>query len=175
MHEVAPELLGVTLLVDGVGGPIVEAEAYDSEDPAAHGFRGRTPRNASMFGPPGHAYVYRSYGIHWCLNLVCEDEGSAAAVLIRALEPTHGLDLMRERRSLEIRGCSAPVRAASVRRSRSRASTTACRSTASFRARREQRARRGRRRPAHRHHRRGRPSWRYAVAGSRFLSRPLRS
>ena len=101
VHEVAPELIGVTLLVNGVGGPIVEAEAYESAvDPSAHGFRGRTPRNASMFGPPGRAYVYRSYGIHWCLNLVCEDEGSAAAVLIRGLEPVHGIELMEKRRGL---------------------------------------------------------------------------
>jgi DNA-3-methyladenine glycosylase len=101
VHEVAPELVGATLLVDGVGGPIVEVEAYDREDPASHGYRGETRRNRSMFGPPGHAYVYRSYGIHWCLNLVCEEEGSAAAVLIRALEPLHGLDRMRARRGLD--------------------------------------------------------------------------
>jgi DNA-3-methyladenine glycosylase len=98
VHEVAPELIGATLLVDGVGGPIVEVEAYDGEDPASHGYRGRTARNASMFGPPGHAYVYRSYGIHWCLNLVCEDEGAPAAVLVRALEPVHGVVRMQERR-----------------------------------------------------------------------------
>jgi DNA-3-methyladenine glycosylase len=101
VHELAPELIGATLLVDGVGGSIVEVEAYDHEDPAAHGFRGRTERNASMFGPPGHAYVYRSYGIHWCLNFVCEDIGVANAVLIRALEPTEGLDVMRARRGME--------------------------------------------------------------------------
>jgi DNA-3-methyladenine glycosylase len=102
VHEVAPELIGAQLLVDGVGGTIVEVEAYDHEDPAAHGYGNRrTDRNASMFLPGGHAYVYRSYGIHWCLNLVCGDEGEASAVLIRALEPTHGLDTMRERRGLE--------------------------------------------------------------------------
>ena len=101
VHEVAPDLIGATLLVDGIGGPIVEVEAYDHEDPAAHGFRGRTERNASMFGPPGYAYVYRSYGVHWCLNFVCEEEGSASAVLIRALEPVHGRDAMRQRRGLE--------------------------------------------------------------------------
>ncbi|HMJ00234.1 MAG TPA: DNA-3-methyladenine glycosylase [Gaiellaceae bacterium] len=95
VHEVAPELVGATLLVGGVGGRIVEVEAYDREDPAAHSYRGQTARNASMFGPPGHAYVYRSYGVHWCLNLVCED---ASAALVRALEPTHGLDTMAARR-----------------------------------------------------------------------------
>jgi DNA-3-methyladenine glycosylase len=101
VHEVAPELIGATFLCDGVGGTIVEVEAYDHEDPAAHGYRGRTARNASMFGPPGNLYVYRSYGIHWCANVVCEDEGVASAVLIRALEPTHGLERMRARRGVD--------------------------------------------------------------------------
>ncbi len=114
VHEVAPDLIGATLLVDGVGGIITEVEAYHHTEPAAHSFNGPTPRNRVMFGPPGFLYVYRSYGIHWCMNFVCEKEGSASAVLIRALEPTHGLDRMYKRRSKYIKNlndrllCSGP-------------------------------------------------------------------
>jgi DNA-3-methyladenine glycosylase len=112
VHAVAPQLIGATLLFDGVGGVIVEVEAYHHTDPAAHSYRGRTERNAVMFGPPGYAYVYRSYGIHWCLNFVCEREGSASAVLIRAIEPIYGIATMRRRRKLSEQRllCSGPGR-----------------------------------------------------------------
>jgi DNA-3-methyladenine glycosylase len=110
VHEVAPDLVGAMLLFNGVGGEIVELEAYHHTDPAAHSYGGRTQRNAVMFGPPGFAYVYRSYGIHWCLNFVCEEEGSASAVLIRALRPLTGMATMRRRRRLadERLLCSGP-------------------------------------------------------------------
>jgi DNA-3-methyladenine glycosylase len=112
VHEVAPELIGARLSFNGIGGLIVEVEAYHHTDPAAHSYGGETARNGVMFGPAGYAYVYRSYGIHWCVNFVCEGTGSASAVLIRALEPTEGLAKMqRRRRSEDVRLlCSGPGR-----------------------------------------------------------------
>jgi DNA-3-methyladenine glycosylase len=175
VHDVAPELIGATLLFDGVGGVIVEVEAYDHEDPAAHGYRGRTVRNASMFGAAGHAYVYRSYGIHWCLNFVCEEVGVASAVLIRALEPTAGLEVMRARRGVadDRLLCAGPGRLCQALaitgeqdglplvarpfelRARERAPEIA------------RGARVGITKAAD-------EPWRYGLAGSRFLSRPFR-
>jgi DNA-3-methyladenine glycosylase len=175
VHEVAPELIGATLLVDGTGGRIVEVEAYDQEDPASHAYSGRTQRNASMFGPPGHAYVYRSYGIHWCLNLVCEGEGVANAVLVRALEPTHGLDAMRARRGLEDPRllCSGPGRLCqALGVTREHDGLPLDRPPFELRTREEHvemvaGPRIGITRATT-------LPWRYAEAGSRFLSRPLR-
>jgi DNA-3-methyladenine glycosylase len=100
VHEVAPALIGATLTVGGCSGRIVEVEAYHQSDPAAHSYNGVTPRNFVMFGSPGRLYVYRSYGIHWCMNVICEPAGQASAVLIRAIEPLAGLDAMRRRRGL---------------------------------------------------------------------------
>jgi DNA-3-methyladenine glycosylase len=175
VHEVAPDLIGVTLLVDGIGGPIVEVEAYHHADPAAHGYRGRTERNASMFGPPGHAYVYRSYGIHWCLNLVCEQEESASAVLLRALEPTHGVEAMQARRGVgDVRLlCSGPGRLCqALAVTREHDGLALDRDPFELHAReREPEIVRGPRvgitKAAER-------PWRYALAGSRFVSRPVR-
>jgi DNA-3-methyladenine glycosylase len=98
VHAVARDLIGCTLLYEGCGGVIVETESYEADDPACHAYVGLTERTRVLFGPPGYAYVYLSYGIHSLLNAVAEPEGEAAAVLIRALEPTHGLEAMRERR-----------------------------------------------------------------------------
>src|SRR5690242_7256161 len=175
VHEVAPELIGATLLFDGVGGMIVEVEAYHHTDPAAHSYRGPTPRNAVMFGPPGVAYVYRSYGIHWCLNFVCEAEGSASAVLIRAIEPVAGLASMRRRRGLgdERALCSGPGKL-----------TEALGVTIRHNGLRRDRA------PFELRERAEKPAivtgprigitkaverpWRYGLEGSRFLSKPFR-
>jgi DNA-3-methyladenine glycosylase len=174
VHAVAPELIGAELYVDGVGGRIVEVEAYDRDDPAAHGYRGRTERNAAMFGPPGHAYVYRSYGVHWCLNLVCEEEGVPSAVLVRALEPLAGVELMRERRGVDDLRllCSGPGRLCqAIGVTREHDGLPLGRPPfAVYRRRLAPELQTGPRvgitKAAER-------PWRYGLAGSRFLSRPF--
>jgi DNA-3-methyladenine glycosylase len=170
---VAPDLIGAELLVDGIGGVIVEVEAYDHEDPAAHGFGNkRTARNASMFRAGGHAYVYRSYGVHWCLNIVCSDVGVAGAVLIRALEPTRGLDVMAQRRGVTDPRllCSGPGRLCqALAVTREHDGLRLDRAPFSLRARRAPveivtGPRIGITKAADR-------PWRYGLAGSRFVSR----
>ncbi|MEA2935006.1 MAG: DNA-3-methyladenine glycosylase [Variibacter sp.] len=175
VHAVAPELIGATLLVDGCGGRIIEVEAYHHSDPAAHSYGGKTERNAVMFGAPGHAYVYRSYGIHWCLNFVCEEEGSASAVLIRALEPTHGLAEMAERRGVaDPRAlCSGPGKLAeALGITREHNGLALDRSPFKLYARRDPvemavGLRIGISKAVEQ-------PWRYGLKGSRFLSRPFR-
>lgn len=175
VHEVAPDLIGATFLVDGVGGLIVEVEAYHHTDPAAHSFNGKTARNAVMFGLPGFAYVYRSYGIHWCVNFVCEEKGSASAVLIRALQPTHAIAVMKERRGVDDERllCAGPGRlceALAITRAHDglpldrppfelRARADVCAVAAGPRI--------GITKAAD-------LPWRYGLKGSRFLSKPLR-
>ena len=176
VHEVAPDLIGATLLVDGVGGIIVEVEAYHHTDPAAHSFSGPTPRNRVMFGPPGFAYVYRSYGIHWCVNFVCEKEGSASAVLIRALQPTHGIprDAAPARTARRASAVFGTGQADAKRSAITDAHNGAARST-----RRRSRCMRASARPEIVAGLRigitkaVELPWRYGLKGSRFLSKPF--
>jgi len=175
VHEVAPDLIGCALLFDGVGGVIVETESYDRDDPACHAYGGRTPRNDVLFGPPGRAYVYFSYGIHNLLNAVAEPDGCAAAVLIRALEPVWGIDRMRARRGREeVRElCSGPgklTEALGIGLGENRAPLD--RPPFELRGRTDPAVevatgtRIGITRAAER-------PWRFCAAGSRFLSKPL--
>ncbi|HZV93907.1 MAG TPA: DNA-3-methyladenine glycosylase [Caldimonas sp.] len=175
--EVARALIGASVFVEGVGGRIVETEAYDESDPASHTFAGRTARNAVMFGPPGRAYVYRSYGLHWCLNFACMPSGHGAGVLIRALEPLAGIDVMRERRGVEPLRllCSGPGRlcqALAVTHAMNglRLDRAPFRVVATAAAEKVEVAagvRIGIRKAAE-------TPWRFVLVGSRFLSKPLR-
>jgi DNA-3-methyladenine glycosylase len=176
-HEVAPELIGAELYVDGVGGVIVEVEAYDHEDPAAHGFGNRrSARNGSMFLAGGHAYVYRSYGIHWCLNVVCDEEGVAGAVLLRSLEPREGIETMQARRGLQDPRllCSGPGRLCqALGVSREHDGLPLDRPPFELRPRRgDVEIVRG---PRIGITKAADLPWRYGLAGSRFLSKPFRA
>jgi DNA-3-methyladenine glycosylase len=172
---VARQLIGVTVLIDGVGGRIVETEAYDREDPGLAQPFPAPPSATAMFGPPAHAYVYRSYGIHWCLNFVCREEGHGAGVLIRAIEPLAGLDVMRERRGRGRRaaavfrtgqavpGAGRDARASTAARWRSRRSN--CGRAAGHR---------GGEGPRIGISKAIDVPWRFGLAGSRFVSKPFR-
>lgn len=172
---VARALIGACVYVDGVGGRIVETEAYDREDPASHSHAGPTARNAAMFGPPGRVYVYRSYGIHWCMNFVCREAGHGAGVLIRAIEPLQGLETMRERRGLDDPRllCSGPGRIGQalgidagwngLRLDRRPFRLVAAQAPAAVLAGPRIGISKAVERP-----------WRFGLAGSRFLSKPFR-
>ncbi len=179
VHDVARDLIGCELRFDGVGGVIVETESYERDDPACHAYVGLTPRTAPLFGPPGRAYVYRSYGIHSLLNAVAEPQGSAAAVLIRALEPRWGIEQMRARRGSDALAglCSGPgklTEALGIDLSQNRAPLT--RAPFELRARsaewREVEVATG---PRIGISKATELEWRFCAAGSGFLSRPLRA
>jgi DNA-3-methyladenine glycosylase len=174
--EVARRLIGMTLLVGGVGGIIVETEAYDREDPASHSFLGQTPRNAVMFGPPGHAYVYLSYGIHWCLNFVCREAGHGAGVLIRALEPTAGVSLMIKRRRQQDPRilCAGPGRLAQAL-AITRALNGKCIDTPPFSLAAADRRARVVCGPRIGISKAVDQPWRFGLAGSHYVSRPFRN
>ena len=174
VHAVAPDLIGATLLFNGVGGRIVEVEAYHHTEPAAHSYGGQTERNAVMFGPPGFAYVYRSYGIHWCVNFVCEPDGSASAVLIRAIEPLEGLATMRRRRHLldERLLCSGPGRVCQAL-GITRAHNGLPLDAAPFELRRRREKLEVAVGPRIGITKAVDHPWRYGLAGSRFLSKPF--
>ena len=176
VHAVAPDLIGAVFLFNGVGGRIVEVEAYHHTDPAAHSFGGRTERNAVMFGPPGFAYVYRSYGIHWCVNFVCEPDGSASAVLIRAVEPLEGVEKMRRRRGLrdERLLCAGPGRVCEAL-GITRAHNGLALDAAPFELRRRTRKVEIAVGPRIGITKAVDHPWRYGLAGSRFLSKPFRA
>jgi DNA-3-methyladenine glycosylase len=176
VHAVAPDLIGATFLCNGVGGRIVEVEAYHHTDPAAHSYGGRTERNGVMFGPPGFVYVYRSYGIHWCVNFVCEPEGSASAVLIRAVEPLEGLQKMRRRRGLsdERLLCAGPGRVCEAL-GITRAHNGLALDAPPFELRRRTRKVEIAIGPRIGITKAVDQPWRYGLAGSRFLSKPFKT
>lgn len=168
---VAPQLIGCDLFVDGIGGTIVETEAYNRLDPASHSFKGLTQRNRSMFGPPGHAYVYSIYGLHWCLNFVCLD---GSAVLLRALAPSKGVeDMQRRRQTTNVFGlCSGPAKLAQALEVTGRLDSASL-FEAPFELRGSESMQRVDTGPRIGISRAQDVPWRFWLAGSPYISRPL--